>query len=101
MIVMVEVGGFLLAFNNKLIVQWCSIGSLGCNANAGTYTNVTLPINLTSVLGYANSIESDKRQGDWAKCSSSIKVSTNQAQLALWSFGAWAANGTKIIIIGI
>ena len=98
---MVEVGGFLLAFNNKLILQWCVIGATGCNANAGTSTTISLPLTLNTVLGYSNACKAEFLQGDWAKCSMAISISVTQAALHLWSFGAWAAQGTKIIIIGI
>ena len=88
-------------FSNSLILQWCSFNSLGCNANSGATATINLPISLSTVLSYADSTEAPKRLGDWAKCSTSIDVSTTQVIFALWSFGAWAANGVRVIIIGI
>lgn len=96
-----KVHGLLLGINNKLIIQWCVIGSTGCNGNSGTSSTISLPLTLNHVLGYSNACKAEFRQGDWAKCSMVISISVTQAALYLWSFGGWAAQGTKIIIIGI
>ena len=92
--------GKLLDISNDLIITWCSIGALGCNANNGNAVAVDLPITLNQVMTFANALPSDTCQGDWARTNHNIGVSVSSVTLGLWNFGSWGAHGTKVIVIG-